>query len=142
MIGTFILDAGEYFFSVGNGAHAALNNILTVQGYGSRIDAAGDAACVKTWKLNARDEKTFSVTKAGAEVSNKLEYADFNAYQPGTVTYLSRSDWAATRPKTYTGCPFPKTCWLSWVTTSTPFPPRMMCPPSPSARITDCPLRI
>lgn len=100
-VGKFILDDGDYFFAVGNGAHDALNNILAAQGYSDKTDTAGNTACVKSWNLAQRDETTFAVSKAGVEVSNKLTGADFNEYQPGTVTYLSRSDWEATWPKTY-----------------------------------------
>ena len=101
--GTFVLDAGDYWFAVGNGAHEALNSILTAQGFGDRLDGTGSEAAAKAWNLASRDEKTFAVTKAGVTVSNKLEDADFNHYQPNTVTWLSRSDWAATWPKTYEG---------------------------------------
>lgn len=100
-VGTYILDAGDYYFAVGNGAHEALNNILAAQGYGDKTDAPGNTSCVSSWNLAQRDEKTFSVTKAGVSVSNKLEDADLNYYQPETVTWLSRSDWAGTWPKTY-----------------------------------------
>lgn len=98
---TYLLDAGEYTFAIGNGAHEALNSILASQGYAERLDGAGHAECVKAWTLSERDTTTFRVTKANAAVSNKLADADFNTYQPGTVTYLSRSDWAGTWPKTY-----------------------------------------
>lgn len=102
-VGSFILDAGDYYFTVGNGAHEALNNILAAQGYADRTDAPGNEKNVSSWNLARRDEKTFSVTKEGVPVSNKLEDADLNYYQPDTVTYLSRSDWSATWPKTYDG---------------------------------------
>lgn len=98
---TYLLDAGEYYFAVGCGAHEALNSILTAQGYAERLDGQGDIACVKTWTLAECDTTTFAVTKAGVQVSNQLADADFNAFQPGTVTYLSRSDWAGTWPKNY-----------------------------------------
>ncbi len=104
-IGKFILDGGEYYFAVGNGSHEALNNILTAQGYGDKLDGQGDVACVQSWNLSDRDETSFAYSKAGVGISNKLDGADFNEYQPGTVTYLSRADWEATWPKTYSDLP-------------------------------------
>ena len=61
---TYLLDAGEYYFAVGCGAHEALNSILTAQGYAERLDGQGDIACVKTWTLAECDTTTFAVTKA------------------------------------------------------------------------------
>lgn len=43
----------------------------------------------------------FAVSKTGEKISNQLDYADWNYFQPGEVTYLSRSDWEATYPKKY-----------------------------------------
>ena len=37
----------------------------------------------------------------GTEVVNQLESADVNYYKPGYATYLSRSDWEGTFPRTY-----------------------------------------
>lgn len=31
--GNYILDAGDYYFTIGNGAHDAVNNVLAAQGY-------------------------------------------------------------------------------------------------------------
>ena len=65
------------------------------------MTAEGNAANVKTWSLGALDNTTFARTKNGTAVENQLQDADLNHYMPGTVTYLSRSDWAGTWPKTY-----------------------------------------
>ena len=105
-LGKFILDGGDYFFAVGNGAHEALNHMLAAQGYADKTDAPGDLACVKQWRYapqGGRDETTFAVTANGTAVSNKLNGCDFNDWQPGTVSYLSRGDWAGTWPQTYSG---------------------------------------
>ena len=88
--GTYILDAGDYRFSVGNDAHAAVDNVLN-------NNANGTA----TWTLDKLDTTTFATTKSGTKVENQLEDADLNKWIPDTVTYLSRSDWKGTWPKVY-----------------------------------------
>ena len=97
--GNYILDDGDYYFAIGNGAHEAVNNVLAVQG----ADVDGDKADAATWTLDEFDDTTFATTKNGTAVENQLADADLNSYMPGTVTYLSRSDWSGTFPKTYDG---------------------------------------
>ena len=102
--GTYILDPGTYFFAVGNGAHDALNNILTLQGAdASKMVGTGSAAAAVAQEIdeNMISKTAFSISKTGAKISNQLPYADWNYYQDGEVTYLSRADWAGTFPKTY-----------------------------------------
>lgn len=101
--GNYILDAGTYYFTVGNGAHEAINNVLAQQGKtaGDGMTADGNAANVKTWELAELDIHTFARTKNDTAVENQLADMDLNYWMPGTVTYLSRSDWDATFPKTY-----------------------------------------
>ena len=97
---TFILDAGDYYFTVGNGSHEAVNNVLAAQGY----DVEGDAANAKVWSYSPAggvDADTFSVSANGVPVTNRLDEADYNTWKPGSVTYLSRSDWAGTWPRIY-----------------------------------------
>lgn len=107
---TFIADAGDYFFAIGTDAHDALNNILAAQGKTTAdgMTADGNAALTYQWTWDGEvDADTFSVSKAGVEITNALsegDYAtDLNAFMPGTVTYLSRSDWDGTFPETYSG---------------------------------------
>ena len=100
--GNYILDAGTYYFSVGD-SHEALNNVLAAQGYttANGMTDNGDAANVQTWELAAMDTSTFAYTDNGTAVENQLADMDLNHWMPGTVTYLSRSDWSGTFPKTY-----------------------------------------
>ncbi len=101
--GNYILDAGEYYFSIGNGAHDALNNILAAQGKSTAdgMTEDGDASNVKTWELGDLDNTTFAYTDNGTAVENQLADADLNTWIPDSVTYLSRNDWAGTWPKKY-----------------------------------------
>ena len=100
---TYIMDDGDYYFAIGNDAHDALNNILAAQGKSASdgMDYAGDAAKTYTWHQDTFDNETYSVSKAGVEISNQLNNADLNYYLPDTVTYLSRNDWEATWPLHY-----------------------------------------
>lgn len=95
--GTYILDAGEYVFAIGDDAHDATNNVLAKQG----ASTEGDAGNAASWTLDKLDSTTFAVSKNGTKVENQLQDADLNTWMPNTVTYLSRSDWQGTWPKTY-----------------------------------------
>ncbi len=109
---TYILDAGDYYLSVGDDAHDALNNVLAAKGKTGMYDhngktVAGDAA--KTWKytLDALDKTTYSKSDTGAEVTNRFTddpifASDYNYFKAGTVQYLTRRDWN-TFPKRYEG---------------------------------------
>lgn len=102
---TYLLDQGTYYFTVSNGTHEAVNNILAEHGYSVEdgMDAAGNAENVQTWTLEQTDTKTFGTGADGNEICNRLQIADYNSWNSGAITYLSRSDWAGTWPKTYTG---------------------------------------
>lgn len=101
--GTYILDDGTYYFTIGNGSHEAVNNVLSAQGKSTAdgMTEEGDAAKVKTWTLDQLDSATFAYSQNGTAVENQLSDMDLNTYMPGTVTYLSRNDWKGTWPKTY-----------------------------------------
>lgn len=96
--GCYILDAGDYWFTIGNGAHEAVNNVLAAEG--QSVDGTADKA--KSWTLDSFDGTTFATTKNGTAVENQLADMDINSWLPGTATYLTRSDWEGTFPKTYT----------------------------------------
>ena len=95
--GCYILDAGDYYFTIGNGAHEAVNNVLAAEG--QSVDGSADKA--KSWTLDSFDSTTFATTKNGTAVENQLADMDVNYWLPGTATYLSRADWEGTFPKTY-----------------------------------------
>ncbi len=95
--GNWILDNGTYYFTVGNGAHEAVNNVLAAQNQ----DVDGNKDNVQTWELGDFDSSSFAVTLNGTPVENQLQDADLNNWMEDTVTYLSRNDWEGTWPETY-----------------------------------------
>ncbi len=107
---TFIVDPGKYYFAIGDDSHDALNNILAAQGKTTAdgMTADGDASKTYDWTWGGDvDADTFSVSKAGVEITNAVSDGDYsmdiNTFIPGTVTYLTRSDWNGTFPETITG---------------------------------------
>ena len=90
---TYILDAGDYYFTAAAGAHEAVNNILAAQGktVADGMDAAGSKAGV-SWKLDQLDNTPFAIAN-NTTVTNVADDADLNYWLPGTVTYLTRQDW-------------------------------------------------
>lgn len=101
---TYIMDAGTYYFAVGNGAHDALNNILAAKGKTAAddgMDYDGDASKVKTNVIAELDSTTYAVSQqTGYAITNRLADADINYYySEEPVTYLSRSNWSGTFPK-------------------------------------------
>lgn len=102
--GSFVFEPGRYWFAIGNGAHDALNNMMAASGVAaSALEGASDAS--KAYGLDVTEatipQAVFSIAKTGVQVSNHLEYADWDHFQPGEVTHLSRADWQATYPVTY-----------------------------------------
>lgn len=103
--GTYILDAGDYYFTVAGDAHAAVNNVLAEKGYSpentdGRMDAQGDAGLVAKWNNPALDTKTYALSDNGTEISNRLSDADPNLNEgvKEDVTFVSRNDWTGTLP--------------------------------------------
>ena len=102
---TYILDAGDYYFTVANGSHEAVNNILAAKGYtpdtASNMDVSGNAEMTFKWNNAKQDNTIFATSEAtGAEITNLFDEADPNksSDSPGEVTWLSRSDWEGTFP--------------------------------------------
>ena len=104
---TYILDAGDYYFTVGRDAHDAINNILAAKGAdASRMSGTGDASLTAKWTLAEMDTTTYSVSsKTGKPITNLFDDANLNFYagaEGQTVTYLTRNDWLGTWPSTAT----------------------------------------
>ena len=113
---TYILDAGDYYFTVGRDAHDALNNVLAAKeanaskmvavGNANR-SATGNAAFTFKWNNPTIDTTTFAVSNENGEeyaITNQLETADINwlkenGFTDQSITWLTRSDWTGTWPQ-------------------------------------------
>ena len=102
---TYILSEGDYYLALGEDAHDALNNVLAAKNAEGMTDHEGNAVSgnadkVFTWHEDFDDE-TYSVSATGEQVTNQLQEMDWNYWNDGDVTYLSRSNWQSTYPKVY-----------------------------------------
>lgn len=94
---TYILEQGDYYFTIGNGSHEATNNILAMKG--ANVD--GDKTLVSAYTQSNTDTVTYSTSKNGTVISNLFDDADLNLYEGAStkIDYLSRKDWTGTYPK-------------------------------------------
>ena len=111
--GTYIVDAGNYYFATGNGAHEALNNILAAKAAQgdtsngtvntSRMVGEADETLAVCYVQANFDDTTYSVSAVtGQAITNQLDHGDLNRFDEDTsndVVYLTRSDWAGTMPQ-------------------------------------------
>lgn len=113
---TYFLEGGDYYFAVGNGAHEALNNIISVKdSSASLVDHlgnaySGNANAVKKLTI-AEDATTYAKSHydADVQVTNQFDDADYNYFATGSnqITYLDRQDWDSTWPTKTTSNPAP-----------------------------------
>ena len=89
--GTYILDAGTYYFTAATDSHNAINNILTKKGKTTSdgMDDEGDSSLVYDYVLDVLDDSSFSVGADGNKITNHFADAKLD-----DATYLSRSDWS------------------------------------------------
>ena len=116
---SYILEDGDYYFALGNGAHEALNNIIAqkdssaalslIDHNGESYTANPDGAIKKTIRgyLDAYKMSHYDKT---VEVTNKFDNADLNYWKPEGdsqhITYLTRQDWEGTFPTKMTSLSF------------------------------------
>ena len=93
--GAWSLEAGDYYFAIGNGAHEALNNVLANKNGNedglvkiAETDEINADNAIK-WNLADTDIETYS-----AGVENQLQDMDINNLIEDTVEYTTRSDWS------------------------------------------------
>lgn len=102
---TYILEAGDYYLTVGNGSHEAVNNILALKGKGAAdgMTAEGDASLAYIWDNPSTEDKLYSVSATGKSITNLFDDVDPNKNatmkERNKITWMSRSDWEGTYPR-------------------------------------------
>ncbi len=97
--GCYVFDEGDYYFSIGNDAHDALNNVMAAQGTTGLFDAKGNSVSgnsdnVRMESLAELDNTSHACSEETGEiVSNRFEDKDINYWIEDAVTYLTRDDW-------------------------------------------------
>ncbi len=94
--GAWILDAGDYYFAIGNGAHEALNNVLA-----AKLGSDADLVTINDDEvINAENAKMINVGETDIEtysvgVQNQLQDGDIRKLLPERgVEYVTRADWS------------------------------------------------
>ncbi|MCR5145165.1 MAG: glycoside hydrolase family 3 C-terminal domain-containing protein [Lachnospiraceae bacterium] len=100
---TYIVDAGDYYFTAASDAHEATNNILAAKGFttANGMDADGKADMTSKANVAALDTTTYATSEeTGEAITNQLDDVDVTYYD-NSFKYLSRNDWTGTYPTTY-----------------------------------------
>ncbi len=112
---TFILEEGDYYFALGNGAHEAINNVLGTMNSGyTLVDHNGNPYTANTEAVQKMhidgNDSLYSVSHYNdTKVTNQFDDADYNYYATGAnkITYLDRQDWEGTWPTKISSNPAP-----------------------------------
>ena len=115
---TYIIEGGDYYFAVGNGAHEALNNVIAVahpEVASSLFDHNGDSYSANTNAVKkvtiSEDLSTYKKSHydQNVEVTNQFDDADYNwmakKNNKSEITYLDRQNWEGTWPTQITNNP-------------------------------------
>ena len=93
--GAWVLEAGEYCFATGNGAHEAVNAVLNAQ----RAGTSAVLSTTGTARIESLGSTLYITESNGTVIQNRMSDAELNSWNTdASVTYLSRSDWAGTFP--------------------------------------------
>ena len=103
---TYIMDDGDYYFTVAGSSHEALNNVLAAKGktVADGMTAEGSDAFVWVWSNPDFDAETFSTSVIGAQITNVFDNVDPTLNEDikdknQGIVYLSRTDWEGTFPR-------------------------------------------
>ena len=101
----YYLSQGDYYLSIGENAHDALNNVLGAKGKTSMVDYEGNAVTgdsSKTYRFTLGQIDFTSYQRSSADsdiiVTNHFDDCDLNYWVKDAEKYLSRSNWRDTYP--------------------------------------------
>ena len=101
---TYIMDDGDYYITVAEGAHDAVNHILVEKNADEEkiipadVTYTAQGSLVYKFTQDAIDTATYATTsETGAEITNLFDEADINLFDGGAqkVDYVTRKDWNA-----------------------------------------------
>lgn len=93
--GAYVLEAGNYWFATGNGAHDAVQAVLK-----ELCPDSADLQPTGAVHQETLTADTYLTQSNGVTIRNQLDGANLNSLNAGTqVTYLTRNDWANTFPE-------------------------------------------
>jgi hypothetical protein len=102
---TYIFDDGDYYFTIGESAHEAVNNILASKGFtpsstSNKMDKAGDPNLVASWTNASFDGKTYATSDSGYAITNQFDDVNPNkdvyCSKDNQVTFTTRQNWKDT----------------------------------------------
>ncbi|MBE7088318.1 MAG: beta-glucosidase [Clostridiales bacterium] len=99
--GTYVLEKGDYYLTVGYDAHSAINNILATKGYDTSngMTDFGSESLVQKIEIAQFDAETYSYAVTGEKIVNQFDNTDLNRYSgkgDNHVDYISRNNWEGT----------------------------------------------
>lgn len=103
---TYIMSEGNYYLSIGEDAHDALNNILAAKGATGMIDTRGNPVegnetKVYSWHEDF-DDKTYSKSSTGYPVTNQFDDCNILYFYPDKKVedfYITRQHWDTSYPE-------------------------------------------
>ncbi|MDD3360660.1 MAG: glycoside hydrolase family 3 protein [Hespellia sp.] len=104
---SYIMSGGQYYLTIAENAHDAMNNVLAAKGAGNLVDVSGKAVSGNTENVYSWNEDFDNTTYAtseytGEEVTNQFADCDLNYWVENSLTYMSRNDWEGTYPDSAT----------------------------------------
>ena len=89
--GTYILEAGQYYFTAAANAHEAVNNILAEKGktVDDGMTENGNSSFVYGYEVSETDDEVYATGAGGGKIENQFTGAALE-----DAVYLSRNDWS------------------------------------------------
>lgn len=99
----YIISEGQYYLTIADDAHDAINNVLASKNQTGMVNVMGETVTGNADKVYIWNEEfdntIYSKSQyTDAEVTNQFDDCDINYWIEDSVTYLSRNDWEATYP--------------------------------------------